>query len=132
MTELQRIMHIEDDPSIQQVAKIALEAVGGFSVHTCSGGQQALADFADFAPQLILLDVMMPGMDGPTTLQNLQQQYDLSAIPTVFMTAKVQSNEVASYKALGAADVVVKPFDPMTLSNQIRQIWLDFHQTADK
>lgn len=129
MTELQRIMHVEDDPSIQQVAKIALEAIGGFTVHTCSSGQQALADYAGFAPQLILLDVMMPGMDGPTTLQQLQQQHDLSKVPAVFMTAKVQSNEVASYKNLGAADVVVKPFDPMTLSNQIRQIWLDFHNS---
>lgn len=127
MTELQRIMHVEDDPSIQQVAKIALEAVGGFTVHTCSSGQQALDDYQAFAPQLILMDVMMPGMDGPTTLQQLQQKYDLSGIPTVFMTAKVQSNEVSSYKALGAADVVVKPFDPMTLSEQIRQIWRDFH-----
>lgn len=127
MTELQRIMHVEDDPSIQQVAKIALEAVGGFTVHTCSSGQQALDDYPAFAPQLILMDVMMPGMDGPTTLQQLQQKYDLSGIPTVFMTAKVQSNEVSSYKALGAADVVVKPFDPMTLSEQIRQIWRDFH-----
>lgn len=128
MTELQRIMHVEDDPSIQEVAKIALEAVGGFTVHTCGSGQQALADYADFAPQLILLDVMMPGMDGPTTLQRLQQQYDLAQVPAVFMTAKVQSNEVASYKKLGAADVVVKPFDPMNLSNQIKQIWLDFHR----
>lgn len=128
MTELHRIMHVEDDPSIQQVAKIALEAVGGFTVHTCSSGQQALTDYQTFAPQLILLDVMMPGMDGPTTLQQLQQQYDLSRVPAVFMTAKVQSNEVASYKALGAADVVVKPFDPMTLSDQIRQIWSDFQQ----
>jgi two-component system, OmpR family, response regulator len=128
MTELTRIMHVEDDPSIQQVAKIALEAVGGFTVHTCSSGQQALADYTDFAPQLILLDVMMPGMDGPTTLQQLQQKFDLTGVPAVFMTAKVQSNEVASYKALGAADVVVKPFDPMTLSNQIRQIWLDFNR----
>jgi len=127
MTELQHIMHVEDDPSIQQVAKIALEAVGGFTVHTCSSGQQALADYPAFTPQLILMDVMMPGMDGPTTLQQLQQKYDLSGIPTVFMTAKVQSNEVSSYKALGAADVVVKPFDPMTLSEQIRQIWRDFH-----
>jgi two-component system, OmpR family, response regulator len=128
MAELTRIMHVEDDPSIQQVAKIALEAVGGFTVHTCSSGQQAIADYANFAPQLVLLDVMMPGMDGPTTLQQLQQKFDLSQIPAVFMTAKVQSNEVASYKKLGAADVVVKPFDPMTLSDQIRQIWLDFHR----
>lgn len=127
MTELQRIMHVEDDPSIQQVAKIALEAVGGFSVHTCGSGMQALADYPTVAPQLILLDVMMPGMDGPTTLQQLQSRYDLSKVPVIFMTAKVQSNEIASYKALGAADVVAKPFDPMALSNQIRQIWLDFH-----
>ncbi|MDX5405966.1 MAG: response regulator [Chromatiaceae bacterium] len=129
MTELQRIMHVEDDHSIQQVAKIALEAVGGFTVHTCSSGQQALDDYQHFAPQLILLDVMMPGMDGPTTLQHLRQQFDLSKVPAIFMTAKVQSSEVESYKALGAADVVVKPFDPMTLSDQIRQIWQDFHQT---
>ncbi|GAB59554.1 response regulator [Rheinheimera nanhaiensis] len=128
MTALQRIMHVEDDPSIQQVAKIALEAVGGFTVHTCSSGQQALDDYPAFAPQLILLDVMMPGMDGPTTLQQLRQQFDLSKVPAVFMTAKVQSSEVESYKALGAADVVVKPFDPMALSGQIRQIWQDFHQ----
>jgi CheY-like chemotaxis protein len=128
MTALQRIMHVEDDPSIQQVAKIALEAVGGFTVHTCSSGQQALDDYQAFAPQLILLDVMMPGMDGPTTLQQLRQKFDLSKVPAVFMTAKVQSSEVESYKALGAADVVVKPFDPMALSGQIRRIWQDFHQ----
>ncbi|MDP4530115.1 response regulator [Alkalimonas delamerensis] len=123
MTELVRILHVEDDPSIQQVAKIALEAVGGFEVCSCSGGQQALQQFADFSPQLILLDVMMPGMDGPETLRQLQQRFDLSAIPVVFMTAKVQSHEVQSYKDLGAVDVVVKPFDPMTLSDRIRQIW---------
>ncbi|CAM3690128.1 response regulator [Rheinheimera salexigens] len=128
MDELKNIMHVEDDPSIQEVARIALEAVGGFTVHSCSSGKQALADYADAAPQLILLDVMMPGMDGPTTLQQLKQQFDLSHIPIVFMTAKVQSNEIASYKALGAVDVVVKPFDPMTLSSQLQQIWHDFHQ----
>lgn len=127
MNELKHIMHVEDDLSIQQVAKIALQAVGGFSVHTCGSGKQAITDYPSVNPQLILLDVMMPGMDGPTTLQQLQTQYDLTKVPVVFMTAKVQSSEVESYKALGAADVVAKPFDPMTLSNQIRQIWLDFH-----
>ena len=127
MPELKRILHVEDDPSIQAVAKVALEAVGGFQVLSCASGQEALDQVQGFAPDFILLDVMMPGMDGPTTLQQLQQQFDLSRIPAVFMTAKVQSNEVSSYKALGAADVVVKPFDPMTLSEQIRQIWRDFH-----
>jgi two-component system OmpR family response regulator len=123
MLELKRIMHVEDDPSIQTVARVALEAVGGFEVCTCSGGQEALDRFESFAPQLILLDVMMPTMDGPSTLRNLQQQFDLTKIPVVFMTAKVQTNEIESYKALGASDVVVKPFDPMKLSEQIQNIW---------
>jgi two-component system OmpR family response regulator len=123
MTELKKIMHVEDDPSIQMVARVALEAVGHFEVCTCSGGMQALEQYPTFLPQLILLDVMMPGMDGPSTLKQLQQQFDLSQVPVVFMTAKVQSSEIESYKALGASDVVVKPFDPMTLSEQIRQIW---------
>lgn len=128
MSELRRIMHVEDDPSIQTVARVALEAVGGFEVCTCSGGQEALDRFESFAPQLILLDVMMPTMDGPSTLRNLQQQFDLSKIPVVFMTAKVQTNEIESYKALGASDVVVKPFDPMKLSEQIQGIWLSHKQ----
>lgn len=125
MNSLVRIMHVEDDTSIQDVVRVALEIVGGFQVNTCSCGQDALDQFQQFQPQLVLLDVMMPGMDGPTTLKHLQQNFDLSRVPVVFMTAKVQANEIESYKALGAQDVVVKPFDPMTLSGQIRQIWLD-------
>lgn len=120
---LKRIMHIEDDPSIQQVTKIALEAVGGFEVRTCSSGAEALEQYSQFAPQLLLMDVMMPEMDGPETLQQLQKNYDLSSVPVIFMTAKVQSKEVQSYIDLGAADVVVKPFDPMTLSEHIEAIW---------
>lgn len=123
MTELKRIMHVEDDPSIQAVAKVALEVVGGFIVETCSGGEEALKAFHSFKPQLVLLDVMMPGMDGPSTLKKMQADFDLTQIPVVFMTAKVQASEIESYKELGAADVVVKPFDPMTLSDQIRAIW---------
>ena len=128
MSLLKRIMHVEDDPSIQTVARVALEAVGGFEVCTCSGGQEALDRFESFAPQLILLDVMMPTMDGPSTLRNLQQQFDLTKIPVVFMTAKVQTNEIESYKALGASDVVVKPFDPMKLSEQIHAMWSSHQQ----
>lgn len=128
MTELTRIMHVEDDPSIQTVARVALEAVGGFQVCTCASGQQALEQFTTFQPELVLLDVMMPGMDGPTTLKQLQSQFDLTKIPVVFMTAKVQSSEIESYKALGASDVVVKPFDPMSLAGQIRQIWMTHQQ----
>ncbi len=123
MTELKKIMHVEDDPSIQMVARVALEAVGHFEVCTCNGGAQALEQYPRFLPQLILLDVMMPGMDGPSTLKQLQQQFDLTQVPVVFMTAKVQPSEIESYIALGASDVVVKPFDAMSLSTQIREIW---------
>lgn len=124
MTDLKKIMHVEDDPSIQTVARVALEAVGGFEVCTCGSGQEALTRYPEFQPELILLDVMMPGMDGPSTLKQLQSTFDLTGIPVVFMTAKVQASEIESYKSLGASDVVVKPFDPMSLSAQIREIWL--------
>ena len=123
MTELNRILYVEDEPDIQAVAKLALEMVGGFTVKICSSGQEALDSVAAFAPQLILMDVMMPGMDGPATLQALRAQPDLAAIPVVFMTAKVQPAEVQHYKSIGAVDVIPKPFNPMTLASQVREAW---------
>lgn len=123
MSELRRILHVEDDPSIQAVAKVALEAVGGFTVLTCSCGQDALDQIQVFAPDFILLDVMMPGMDGPQTLKNLQKIADLSQVPVAFMTAKVQPDEIAHYRSLGARDVIIKPFDPMQLAAEVRRIW---------
>ncbi len=123
MTTLERILYVEDEPDIQQVAKLALEMVGGFTLQVCSSGQEALDSAEGFAPQLVLLDVMMPGMDGPTTLQNLRQLPALANVPVVFMTAKVQPQEVAHYKSLGALDVIPKPFDPMTLADQVRAVW---------
>ncbi|MDH5396319.1 MAG: response regulator [Gammaproteobacteria bacterium] len=123
MSELSKIMYVEDQPDIQMVAKVALESVGGFEVLICSGGEEALEKVNGFNPQLILLDVMMPGMDGPTTKIELGKRPETSAIPVVFMTAKIQPAEVAEYKEMGALDVIPKPFDPMTLSDQIREIW---------
>jgi CheY-like chemotaxis protein len=120
---LERILYVEDEPDIQAVAKLALEMVGGFQVMICSGGQEALDKVASFAPDLILLDVMMPGMDGPTTLQNLRADPVIAAIPVIFLTAKVQPSEVVRYQALGALSVIAKPFDPMTLAAQVREIW---------
>ena len=123
MPELKRILHVEDDPSIQAVARVALEAVGGFQVLSCCSGQDALDQVQGFAPDFILLDVMMPGMDGPQTLDKIRQLVDIGQIPVVFMTAKVQPSEIEHYRSLGARDVIVKPFDPMQLSTQIRAIW---------
>jgi CheY-like chemotaxis protein len=120
---LQRILYVEDEPDIQAVAKLALEMVGGYRVMICSGGQEALDKVRGFAPDLILLDVMMPGMDGPTTLQNLRADPATAAIPVIFLTAKVQPAEVAQYQALGALNMIAKPFDPMALAAQVREIW---------
>ena len=127
MPELSRILHVEDDPSIQAVAKVALEAVGGFRVLSCSCGQDALDQVQGFAPDFILLDVMMPGMDGPQTLAKIAQLVDIGQIPVVFMTAKVQPAEIEQYRGLGAHDVIIKPFDPMQLAAQVRQIWSRVH-----
>ncbi|MBA3946583.1 MAG: response regulator [Herpetosiphonaceae bacterium] len=120
---LSRILMVEDESDIQTVAKLALELVGGFCVEVCASGSEALTTAPTFAPDLILLDVMMPGMDGVTTLKALRALPALTTTPVIFMTAKVQPHEVAHYKALGALDVVAKPFDPMTLSKTITSIW---------
>jgi CheY-like chemotaxis protein len=122
-TTLTRILYVEDEPDIQAVARIALETVGGFTVQICSSGEEAVQNAVEFAPDLILLDVMMPGMDGPDTLQALRGLPELSNTPAVFMTAKVQPQEVAQFKACGALDVIAKPFDPMALSEQIKAVW---------
>lgn len=120
---LQRILYVEDEPDIQTVAKLALEMIGGYQVMICSGGQEALDKVGAFAPDLILLDVMMPGMDGPGTLQKLRANSATAAIPVIFLTAKVQASEVAQYQALGALNVIAKPFDPMTLAEQVAACW---------
>jgi two-component system OmpR family response regulator len=120
---LERIMMVEDEPDIQTIARLALETVGGFTVEICGSGMEALEVAPTWQPDLILLDVMMPEMDGPTTFQKLKALPGTSMVPVVFMTAKVQPKEIESYKALGAIDVVAKPFDPMTLAETIKSIW---------
>ena len=120
---LTRILYVEDQPDIRLVAKMALEAVGGFTVVACASGQEALDAAPAAMADLLLLDVMMPGMDGPTTLQALRAMPGTATTPVVFMTAKVQASEVALYKSIGALEVISKPFDPMLLSDQLRQIW---------
>lgn len=123
MKILQRVMYVEDETDIQAVVKLALEMFGGFTVITCSSGQEALQQVVAFAPDLILLDVMMPGMDGPTTLQKLRQLPGLAATPVVFITAKVQPQEVEHLKLLGALDVIAKPFEPTALVDKLQTIF---------
>ncbi|MEO7160205.1 MAG: response regulator [Polaromonas sp.] len=123
ISSLGRILYVEDEPDIRTVAQMALEAVGGFTVIACAGGQEALNAAAEARADLLLLDVMMPGMDGPSTLKALREMSATARTPVIFMTAKVQANEVALYKSLGALEVIPKPFDPMELSAQIQRVW---------
>lgn len=120
---LTRILLIEDEEDIRAVAEMALETVGGFDLQACASGVEALTAIEDFAPQLIILDVMMPGMDGPETLRGIRKLPGFARTPAVFMTAKVQSDEIQSYLAEGAVGVIPKPFDPMTLPDRVREIW---------
>jgi two-component system OmpR family response regulator len=123
---LRRILFVEDDPDIQVVATMALESLGGFTVLACGSGAEALSRFDEFAPELVLLDVMMPGMDGPATLAALRQ-LPSGGVPVVFMTARVQAHEIADYRQMGAVDVIAKPFDPMTLAATVQAIWRSLH-----
>ena len=120
---LARILYVEDEPDIRMVAQMALEAVGGFTLIACPSGSEALAAAPTAQADLVLLDVMMPGMDGPSTLKALRALPATADTPVIFMTAKVQAAEVAQYRELGAIDVIHKPFDPMELSAQISRIW---------
>ena len=129
VAKLRRILLVEDELDIQMVARLALKDIGGLEVEVCSSGSEALDEAREFRPELILLDVMMPAPDGPATLKALARQPETAAIPVVFVTAKVQSHEVEEYLELGAIDVIVKPFDPMTLSDRVQEIWRRYQQT---
>jgi CheY-like chemotaxis protein len=124
---LNRIQLVEDENDIRIVAKMALETVGGFAINACSSGQKALEQVHLQQPELILLDVMMPGMDGFAVLQALRKHPETMHIPVVFLTAKVHRHEVRKLIDSGATDVIHKPFDPMTLAEQVAAIWDKIH-----
>ncbi len=123
---LKKILIVDDEHDVCTMARFVLEKIGNFEVNVCGSGSEALAAAQKLNPDLILLDVMMPEMDGPTTLKTLKATPATSAIPVIFLTGKVQSHEVEQYKELGAIDVIPKPFDPMTLSASVTGIW-DLH-----
>lgn len=123
MSELSRILYAEDEADIREVALMALEDVGDFTVMACKSGEEALDKAIAFKPDLVLLDVMMPNLDGTATLARLSELPEMSAVPVVFMTAKIQPNEVENLMELGVIAVISKPFDPMKLADQIREVW---------
>jgi len=115
-----RILHVDDEPDIREIVDLSLGLNPNFKVRACASGPEAIATAADWSPLLILLDVMMPGMDGPTTLTHLRKQPQTASIPVIFMTARAQARELEHFVALGAQGVICKPFDPMTLAAQVQ------------
>ena len=126
-SKMQHVLCVDDEADILEVAQLSLETVGGLTVTCLNSGQAAVAEAEQIKPDLILLDVMMPVMDGPATLKALRKNPALDHIPIVFMTARVQPAEIQEYMSMGAAGVTPKPFDPMTLAGHISEIWERFH-----
>ncbi|WP_426748725.1 response regulator [Myxococcus faecalis] len=122
MTTLRKVMLVDDEEDIRAIGRLSLSRVGKWDTVLAASGAEALAKAAEELPDLILLDVMMPGMDGPTTFGELRKQAATSSTPIIFMTAKVQKQEVERYLGLGAVGVISKPFDPMTLPKEIRKL----------
>lgn len=128
MRALKRILHIEDVPSIQIVTRIALERIGGFEVLSCASAQAALDEVRAFAPDLILLDVMLPQMDGIELLRQLAGLVDLQQTPVVLLTGHLERERLAELQQMGVREVLRKPFDPLQLTAQLRAIWEAEHE----
>lgn len=114
-----KILIIDDEDDIREVAALSLESVAGWEVTVASSGTQGLARAIEHQPDAILLDVMMPGMDGPTTFRELRKNPATAKIPVLLLTAKVQSSDQRRFADLGVDAILLKPFDPLTLSTQI-------------
>ena len=123
MDELQRVMCVEDDPDIRKILEFSLGRLGGYTLSMCASGQEALDKAQVFAPDIVLLDVMMPGMSGPQTLHHLREMDCMWGIPIVFVTAKAMQEELEALLKHGASGTIVKPFDPVTLASDIRIYW---------
>ncbi|WP_434288774.1 response regulator [Celeribacter sp. SCSIO 80788] len=116
-------MHVEDDPDIREITRMSLELVGGFDVVQFKCGQDAVDNLPSEVPDLILMDVMMPVMDGVETLKRLREVKEYSNVPVIFVTAKTSRADFGNLKAIGAQDIILKPFEPMELPGQLLQIW---------
>lgn len=120
---LKKIMLVEDEEDIRVLVKMSLEKMGDFDVEVCESGIEAIEKSTVFHPDLILLDVMMPEMDGPGTLERLRRDPRSADIPVIFLTARSQSEAVESCRHLGVIGIITKPFDPVTLPDFIKNIW---------
>ena len=120
--DIKNVLMVDDDDDIREIGGMSLEDVGAWCVALAGSAEEALTQAQVKTPDLILLDVMMPEVDGPTAFVRLRELPGLRDVPVIFMTARVQKEEIESYLALGAVGVIVKPFDPMTLPKEIMDI----------
>jgi len=120
---LSNILHVDDDDSIREIVKVALERLGGFLVSSVPSGEEALCAARERVPDLVLLDVMMPGMDGPATLQALRKDPLTQDVPVVFLTAKAMRKDVTELERLGAEGVIGKPFRARELVEALNLVW---------
>jgi CheY-like chemotaxis protein len=119
LSRVRSVLIIDDEDDIREVAALSLEAVAGWTVFTASSGKEGILSASELQPDAIVMDVMMPGMDGPTTFKNMQQTPAIAHIPVILLTAKVQGVDQRRFADLGVAGVLFKPFDPLLLSHQI-------------
>lgn len=123
MTELKKILYVDDDKDIQLIVKVGLDSTNQFDLTICSSGAEALQILSKTTPDLLLLDVMMPEMDGPSLVKEIRKRDDIENIPYMYITAKAHPNDVASLLLTGAISVITKPFNPINLGNEIQKIW---------
>jgi two-component system, OmpR family, response regulator len=117
-----RVLYVDDEPDIRDVAEMSLELDPTFEVRTCGGGEEALRALESWLPDMVLLDVMMPSMDGPQTLAALRSDPRCAGIPVAFITARTQASDIRRLTGLGAVGVIAKPFDPLTLAAEVRRL----------
>jgi two-component system, OmpR family, response regulator len=123
--ELRKILYAEDDTDVQTIVELTMQTMSNFDLKICDNGKKLMECVEEYNPDLIILDVMMPEMDGPSTFRNLQFKETTKDIPVIFMTAKAQAHEVKDFKECGVIGIITKPFDPIKLCHEIAKIWCE-------
>lgn len=130
--KIEKIFLVDDDPNIRRIAEISLKKLGPWQVELAGSGRELLVMLEKSKPDLLILDVMMPEMDGPTTFQSVKKEFPDFKQPVIFMTAKVMSHEVDEYLVLGAAGVICKPFNPKDLADDVRKICAEWESRQSR
>lgn len=130
MKQLKKIIYAEDEKDIQTIVQMVIDSISNYEIKFCDNGVELLEQYEEYAPDLIMLDVMMPELDGISTFNELKKLDKAKDIPVILITAKAQTHEVEEYLQQGLIGVITKPFDPMTICDTIQNIW-EKHQTGE-